>query len=239
MLTEIDQALSTLLSTQTYVNERIRVDLEAPTKDWAARRTGPVLNLFLNDIREDTQRRTADIIEVKDEKGIVVARRPAERTFMFSYALSAWTSRPEDDHALLGAALNNLLQREYLPEELCEGTLAELARLGRPALVRVGGVLYSERLVTELWTAIGGEFRPVIAVTVSTLIPAGLPTPAGPPQTAPPLFRLSSTETGASSEFQNAVPETPTEESDNPSTPPPARTRSRTSRDVATGSASR
>jgi hypothetical protein len=121
MLTEIDQALSTLLSTQTYADERIRVDLEAPTKDWAARRTGPVLNLFLNDIREDTQRRTADIIEVKDEKGIIVARRPAERTFMFSYALSAWTSRPEDDHALLGAALANLLRREYLPEDLVRG----------------------------------------------------------------------------------------------------------------------
>lgn len=235
MISEIDKALSMLLSSQTYTNERLRVDLEAPTKDWAARRTGPVLNLFLNDIREDTQRRTADIIEVKDEKGVIVARRPAERTFMFSYALSAWTSRPEDDHALLGAALNNLLQREYLPEELCEGTLAELARLGRPALVRVGGVLYSERLVTELWTAIGGEFRPVIAVTVSTLIPAGMPTPAGPPQTAPPLFRLSSTETGASSEFQNAAPETPIEESDNPPSSPPNRTRSRTPLDATTG----
>ena len=235
MLTEIDKALGTLLSTQTYVNERIKVDLEAPTKDWAARRTGPVLNLFLNDIREDTQRRTADIIEVKDEKGIVVARRPAERTFMFSYALSAWTSRPEDDHALLGAALNNLLQREYLPEDLCEGTLAELARAGRPALVRVGGVLYSERLVTELWTAIGGEFRPVIAVTVSTLIPAGLPTPAGPPQTAPPQFRLGNTETGATSEFQGAMPQTPAVDSDDPSAPPPTRTRSRTPLDATTG----
>jgi hypothetical protein len=235
MLTEIDKALSTLLSTQTYSNERIRVDLEAPTKDWAARRTGPVLNLFLNDIREDTQRRTADIIEVKDEKGIIVARRPAERTFLFSYALSAWTSRPEDDHALLGAALTNLLQREYLPEDICEGTLAELAQRGRPALVRVGGVLYSERLVTELWTAIGGEFRPVIAVTVSTVIPAGLPTPAGPPQSAPPRFRLSSTETGATSEFQGARPEEPIEESDNPPDTPPTRSRTRTPLDASPG----
>ena len=235
MLTEIDQALSTLLSTQTYLNERIKVDLEAPTKDWAARRTGPVLNLFLNDIREDTQRRTADIIEVKDEKGIVVARRPAERTFMFSYALSAWTSRPEDDHALLGAALNNLLRQEYLPEDLCQGTLADLARAGRPALVRVGGVLYSERLVTELWTAIGGEFRPVIAVTVSTLIPAGLPTPAGPPQTAPPQFRLTNPETGATSEFQASAPAEESEVAPGQPTPPQRRTRSRTALESPSG----
>ena len=232
MLSEIDRALVTLLSTQTYLEERVRVDLDPPTKDWAARRTGPVLNLFLNDIRENTERRTADIVEVKDDKGIIVARRPTERTFMFSYAVSAWTSRPEDDHALLGAALMNLLQREYLPEDLCDGTLAELARVGRPAMIRVGGVLYSDRLVTELWSSIGGEFRPIIALTVSTLIPAGLPTPAGPPQTAPPKFTFQDTRDGGTSTVQAAAPVAPTEEEDNapqaPQAPQQSPTRTRT-----------
>lgn len=204
MIPEIDRALIALLSTQTYADERVRVDLDPPTKDWAARRTGPVLNLFLNDVREDTDKRSADIVEIRDEKGIVVARRPSERTFLFSYALSAWTSRPEDDHALLGAALGALLRREYLPEDLCDGTLAELARLGRPAMIRVGGVLYSERLVTELWTAIGGEFRPVIAITVSSMVPAGLPVPAGPPQTEPPKFVFGDTQSGATSTISGA-----------------------------------
>jgi len=227
VISEIDNALVTLLSTRTYSQERVKVDLDPPTKDWAARRSGPVLNLFLNDIREDTDKRSADIVEVKNEQGRIVARRPAERTFMFSYALSAWTSRPEDDHALLGAALSNLMQREYLPEDLCTGTLAELARVGRPALVRVGGVLYSERLVTELWSAIGGEFRPIIALTVSTLIPAGLPTPAGPPQTAPPRITLSDTRDGGSSVIQGAPPVPVSEETDNASEP--LRTRSRES----------
>ena len=151
---------------------------------------------------------------------------------MFSYAVSAWTSRPEDDHALLGAALMNLLQREYLPEDLCDGTLAELARVGRPAMIRVGGVLYSDRLVTELWSSIGGEFRPIIALTVSTLIPAGLPTPAGPPQTAPPKFSFQDTRDGGTSTVQAAAPVTPTEEEDNAPQAPqqsPTRTRNRES----------
>jgi hypothetical protein len=225
VLSEIDRALVTLLSTKTYSEERVKVDLDPPTKDWAARRSGPVLNLFLNDIREDTDKRSADIIEVKDDHGTIVARRPAERTFKFSYALSAWTSRPEDDHALLGAALSNLMQREYLPEDLCTGTLAEMARVGRPALVRVGGVLYSERLVTELWSAIGGEFRPIIAVTVSTLIPAGLPTPAGPRQTAPPQFTFGDTRDGGTSVVRGAAPSSALPEMDN--APAPTRTRSR------------
>ena len=229
MIPEVDRALMALLSTQTYTEERVKVDLDPPTKDWAARRTGPVLNLFLNDIREDTDRRSADIVEVRDEQGRIIARRPSERTFMFSYAVSAWTSRPEDDHALLGAALNNLLQREYLPEELCEGTLAELARAGRPAMIRVGGVLYSERLVTELWSSIGGEFRPIIALTVSTLIPAGLPTPAGPPQTAPPQITIGNTFNGATSVVRGASPVPVQSEEDNPPAQAPTRTRSRES----------
>ena len=225
MIPEIDKALVTLLSTQTYLNERVKVDLDPPTKDWAARRSGPVLNLFLNDIRENTERRTADIVEVKDDKGIIVARRPTERTFMFSYAVSAWTSRPEDDHELLGAALMNLLQREYIPEDLCEGTLAELARVGRPAMIRVGGILYSERLVTELWSSIGGEFRPIIALTVSSLIPAGLPTPAGPPQTAPPRITIGDTRDGGSSVIQGPPPVPVAQETDN--APQPSRSRTR------------
>lgn len=230
MIPEIDRALITLLSTQTYSEQRVRVDLDPPTKDWAARRTGPVLNLFLNDIREDMERRSADMVEVRDEKGIIIARRPAERTFLFSYALSAWTSRPEDDHDLLSAALAALLRREYLPEDICEGTLAELARAGRPAMVRVGGVLYSERLVTELWSAIGGEFRPVIAITVSTLVPAGLPTPAGPPQTQPPRFTLDSTTTGGSSTFSAAGRAKPEEQAGRakPEEPAPKKGRTRT-----------
>jgi len=231
VIPEVDKALVTLLSTQTYSQERVKVDLDPPTKDWSARRTGPVLNLFLNDIREDTAQRSADIVEIKDEEGRIVARRPAERTFMFSYAVSAWTSRPEDDHALLGAALTNLLQREYLPEELCEGVLAELARAGRPAMIRVGGVLYSERLVTELWSSIGGEFRPIIALTVSTLIPAGMPTPAGPPQTAPPQITIGNTLNGATSVVRGPAPAPVpvSEDEDNANMPARARTRSRES----------
>lgn len=212
-----------LLSSQTYANETVRVDLEPPTKDWAARRSGPVLNLFLNDIREDMERRTADVVEVK-VNGNVIARRPAERTFLFTYALSAWTSRAEDDHALLSAALLALLRQEYLSEDLCQGTLAELAQRGRPAMLRVGGIMYSDRINTDLWTAVGGEYRPVIAITVSTLVPAGLPTPAGPPQTQPPVFSFNDTRDGGTTTVQAAEPTTDPDA--------PRRSRSRTAIDA-------
>jgi len=193
MINLIDEALRNLLSNHTYAKEKVRVDLDPPTKDWAARRTGPVLNLFLNDVREDTTKRAANLVEVRDETGLVVGRRYVDRTFLFTYALSAWTSRPEDDHELLGAAMTALLRQDFLTADLCTGDLAELARKGRPANLRVGGLLYSDRLVTDLWTSIGGEYRPILAVTVATVMPAGTTATAGPPQTVPPKFFFTDT----------------------------------------------
>jgi len=189
----IDEALRNLLSKKTYSKDKVRVDLDPPTKDWASRRTGPVLNLFLNDVREDTTQRSASLVDVRDETGMVIGRRPLERTFMFTYALSAWTSRPEDDHELLGAAMMALLRYTNLPAELCTGPLADLARSGRPAALKVGGLLYSDRLATDLWTSIGGEYRPILAVSVSTTMPVGTTQEVGPPQTVPPKFFFTDT----------------------------------------------
>jgi hypothetical protein len=68
---------------------------------------------------------------------------------------------------------------------------------------------------------------PIIALTVSTSIPAGLPTPAGPPQTAPPRFSFQDTRDGGSSVVQAGAPVAPTEEEDNAPQPSPTRTRTR------------
>lgn len=216
MIADVDAALRLLIGNHTYPGERIQVDLDPPTKDWAARRSGPVLNLFLNDVREDVNRRTANYLDIRNDDGVIISRRPSERTFMFTYALSAWTSRPEDDHELLGAALVNLLQYEHIPEEFTSGVLHEITCRHHPALLRVGGLMFSERLSTELWSAIGGEYRPTIAVTVSLEIPTGLAVAAGPAQTEPPRFIFNDTRSGTSTTVEGPSPTAPVDEKGNP-----------------------
>jgi len=216
MIADVDAAMRALIGTRTYPGERIQVDLDPPTKDWAARRSGPVLNLFLNDVREDTGRRTANYLDIRNDEGIIISRRPSERTFMFTYALSAWTSRPEDDHDLLGAALINLLQYEHIPQEYTSGMLHEITCRHHPAILRVGGLMFSERLSTELWSAIGGEYRPTIAVTVSVEIPTGLAVIAGPRQTEPPRFVFNDTVSGSSSTLAGPSPTAPLDADGNP-----------------------
>ena len=41
---------------------------EAPTKDWVARRSGPAVDLYLYDIREDLQRRVPAWEDVRDTR---------------------------------------------------------------------------------------------------------------------------------------------------------------------------
>lgn len=206
MIGELDQALQELLSTRTYPGERLQVDLDPPSKDWSARRSGPVLNLFLTDVRENTDKRVANFRDVRNEQGVIVSRHPASRVFMFSYALSAWTSRPEDDHELLGAALVALLEHDYIPEEFCTGQLLHLTQKVGPARLKVGGNLFSERLATELWSAIGGEYRPILALTASVYLEAGMGDVAGPPQTEPPRFSFTDTRTGTVTEVSGPAP---------------------------------
>lgn len=216
MIADVDVSLRQLIGTGTYPGDRIQVDLDPPTKDWAARRSGPVMNLFLNDVREDTARRTANYLDIRDDEGVIISRRPSERTFMFTYALSAWTSRPEDDHELLGAALVNLLQYEHIPLEYTSGVLREITSRFKPALLRVGGLMFSERLSTELWSAIGGEYRPTLAITVSVEIPTGLAVAAGPRQTEPPRFIFNDTRSGTSSTVEGPSPTAPLDADGNP-----------------------
>ena len=73
---------------------------DAPTKDWAARRTTPTIDVYLYDIREDLRRRQLGMTGVRDAEGKVVSHRQPPRFFKLSYLLTAWTQRPEDEHRL-------------------------------------------------------------------------------------------------------------------------------------------
>ncbi|MGX5697695.1 Pvc16 family protein [Agromyces soli] len=72
MIGEIDDAMKALVREAPGIGKDIEVVLEAPTKEWAARRNAPTVDLFLYDIREDLKRRAQGFIEQRDERGRVV-----------------------------------------------------------------------------------------------------------------------------------------------------------------------
>ena len=80
MIEQVDDALNDIVVNEALSGSNLDVVFDAPTKDWAARRNAPTVNLYLYDIREDTRRRPAGYLEQRDpDSGAVVMRRPAPR----------------------------------------------------------------------------------------------------------------------------------------------------------------
>ncbi|MFK8906487.1 DUF4255 domain-containing protein, partial [Streptomyces sp. YS-3] len=164
MIHEVDEVLKNLLGGGALAGSGIDVSFEAPTRDWAARRNAPVVNTYLYDIREDTERRQRGRLPVRDERDIVVRRRRPPRWFRLSYLVTAWTKTPQDEHRLLSAALATLLPHELVPPAELPASLAEL---GLSVPVTVAGSRTESRSLAEIWSALGGELKPSLDLVVT------------------------------------------------------------------------
>ncbi|MCU1693398.1 MAG: hypothetical protein JWM64_2489, partial [Frankiales bacterium] len=175
MITLVDEALRALVRTEVLEGSEVDVVLDAPTKEWAARRNAPTVNLYLYDIREDVRRRELGWIEELGPGGEVVSRRPAPRWFKLSYLVTAWTQRPEDEHRLLASLLRCFLRHDAFPDELVVGALAQT---GLEVPVTVGLPPPEDRAFADVWSALGGELKPSLDVVVRAPVDTGVVYPA-------------------------------------------------------------
>ncbi|MGW2960428.1 DUF4255 domain-containing protein [Streptomyces sp. NPDC001220] len=187
MIHEVDQVLRDMLSGGALEGSGIDVSFDAPTRDWAARRNGPVINSYLYDIREDVKRRQRGHIDVRDDRDVVVKRRQPPRWFRLSYLVTAWTKRPEDEHRLISAVLATLIPRELIhPDELPPS----LRELGLTVQLSVAGIQTEARSLAEIWSALGGELKPSLDVVITAPFPAYPEYDAGPPVTEGAAVRV-------------------------------------------------
>jgi hypothetical protein len=171
MIHELDKALETLVRRDAPDCAEADVVFDAPTKDWAARRNAPTVNLYLYDIREDLRRRERGLTEERGDDGQVVQRRPSPRYFKLSYLVTAWTSRPEDEHRLLASLLRCFLLHDAMPDDLVAGPLAET---GRPLPLTVGMPPPEDRAFADVWSALGGELKPSLDIVVVAPVDTGI-----------------------------------------------------------------
>ncbi|MES4890718.1 DUF4255 domain-containing protein [Streptomyces sp. NPDC096012] len=179
MIHEVDEALRGLLGESGLEASGVEVAFDAPTRDWAARRNAPTVCLFLYDIREDATRRGSGAGEVHDADGYVVARRSPPRWFELTYLVTAWASRPQDEHRLLSQVLATLVAADTLPARLLTGTLAEL---GLSVVLDTAGATLNAPAAADVWSALGGELKASLGVRVLAPL-AGVSKAAAPPVT--------------------------------------------------------
>ncbi len=192
MISQIDEALRSLVRSEVLGGTDVDVVLDAPTKDWAARRNAPTVDVYLYDIREDLRRRERGWVDVRGEGGNVIGRRPSPRHFKMSYLVTAWTQRPEDEHRLLAACLGCFLSHDRLPPEILVGSIRQLSF---PVPYTIALPPPEDRALSDVWSALGGELKPSLDLVVTAPFDLDRTFVAGPEITQPLVAVLSDGET--------------------------------------------
>jgi hypothetical protein len=187
---DVDQLLERLVRRDALNGSAVELVFDAPTKDWVARRSGPCVDLYLYDIREDLQRRVPTWEDSRGKDGLVAGRAQPPRRFRLAYLVTAWTQRPEDEHRLLSSLLVCMLRNPMLKPGELGGSLDDA---DLPVYIEVGQPETQERSLADIWSALGGELKPSLDVVVTAPITIARNAPYGPPVTAGPTIGLAST----------------------------------------------
>jgi hypothetical protein len=173
VIAETDQALALVLKRKVIGNAAIAVAFDPPNRPWIQSLKGPVVNLFLFDIKENLHRRDVMYERVPGPDGVTVARRPPPPRFDLHYTVSAWAPNVLVEHKILAAALRCFGSMTALPREALPGPLAALP--------------YEVLVTTEsgpkrgMFLNLGGELKTGFELTITVPMP-GLPDlPAAPP----------------------------------------------------------
>jgi hypothetical protein len=193
VIEDVDESLRALVRRDALNGSGVEVAFDAPTKDWAARRNTPTVDLYLYDIREDLRRREVAWEEVRDKSGRVTDRRPPPRHFKLSYLVTAWTQRPEDEHRLLSALLACFLRNETIPQDVLAGALVGT---DLPIYTTIALPPPQDRSLSDVWTALGGELKPSLDLVVTAPIVDTRSEIAGPPVLEEPKIRVAGEATG-------------------------------------------
>lgn len=203
MIEEVDETLRGIIRTEVLSGSQVEVSFDAPTKDWAARRNAPTINLYLYDIREDLSRRDAAWAPVYAAEGYVTGRQPAPRHYKLQYMVTAWTQRPEDEHRLLSACLGAFLRHETLGPSEMTGALGEQPL---PAMVSVALPLGPDRSIADIWSALGGELKPSLDLVFNAPFVVGRSVAAGAPVRELPRLSIARSDDGGEPERPTPIP---------------------------------
>lgn len=171
MLNDVDESLRNLLRAEALEGTDVEVVLDAPTRDWAARRNAPTVDVYLYDIREDTSRRFGNTVTIRREDGKVAGYRSPPRVFRLAYLVTAWTQRPDDEHRLLSALMACLVSHDVLP---ADAMTPALAAQGYPVSLSIAQPPPDNRKVPDIWSSLGGDLKPSLDVIVTLTVDVGL-----------------------------------------------------------------
>jgi hypothetical protein len=176
MLNLLDESLEEFLRAVVPLPKReIDISFDAPDKDWSARVSRPTVNMYLWDVRRNVSDRSYGMETVHDDDGRPHRRPPLPRVDC-RYLVTAWTSDIRDEHSLLGATLSALLLHTEVEAKYLQGVYAKVAPVPTIEIASSDGQDNS-----DFWSALGGQLKPGLDVTVTATVDSALLRQAGPP----------------------------------------------------------
>nr|WP_042193246.1 DUF4255 domain-containing protein [Kibdelosporangium sp. MJ126-NF4]CEL20658.1 hypothetical protein [Kibdelosporangium sp. MJ126-NF4]CTQ89570.1 hypothetical protein [Kibdelosporangium sp. MJ126-NF4] len=176
MLNLLDESLEEFLRAVVPLPKReVDISFDAPDKEWSARVSRPTINLYLWDVRRNVSEREYGLETVHDENGRPHRRPPLPRVDC-RYLVTAWTSDMRDEHSLLGATLAALLMHTEIAAQYLQAPYDAVTPV--PSVTIASG---GERDNSDFWSALGGQLKPGLDVTVTATVDSALMVAAGPP----------------------------------------------------------
>jgi len=163
MITDLDETLKQLLIKEMPItNNEVEIRFDLPRREWAAKLSHPTINLYLYDIRENTELRRNEWIVERDDNGRAT-RKKAPARIDLAYLVTAWTSTVEDEHRLLWRALWALFRNPVLPQEVLQGNLKQ-ATVPIPAAIAQPDKIPN---MPDLWGVLDNELKPSLHLVVT------------------------------------------------------------------------
>jgi len=162
MLPDLHAALTQLLHVKGQIPaEDVDVRFDAPRHAWVSSLTRPTLDLFLFDVRENTELRQSNL-QSNRGNGTATYRVPPRR-FDLRYMVTALTTVPEDEHILLWRTLVTLLKYAELPVDVIPASLRDLD----PPLVAQIKKPEDSGELTDIWSGLEENPRPALLYVVT------------------------------------------------------------------------
>jgi hypothetical protein len=167
MIQDLDETLREILVKQGKLNSGdIDIAFDQPTGEWAATLSRPTINLYLYDIRENTELRASQNYRVERQNG------QGRRVYMpkridLSYLITVWARNPEDEHQLLWRVLLTLSQFPAIKPEQGVGVVQDQL-LDMPTKIALPSD--AVRNMPDLWGVMENQLKPSINFVVTVAL---------------------------------------------------------------------
>ena len=166
MFADLDESIRQLLIQRGNLNSgEVDVSFDMPTREWAAGISKPTINLYLFDLRENTElKNPAPWTVQRGPNNTAIKSRPHVRVDV-NYLITAFANSVEDEHRLLNRAMVTLFQHPVLPENLLQGQVS-----GQEIPTVTGQASTILQSPADYWGALDNDIKPSIDYRVTVCL---------------------------------------------------------------------